>query len=92
MTQLALPDKPESATDRVARLFVAHRGCWLTMPEIVAEGGLGSWRTEISRCRQQYQMQFSNRITRSPSGKVLSSEYRLVDAGTWPHRAGKRAA
>lgn len=92
MTQTDLPLSSDSATDRVARLFAHHLGLWLSIPQIMLSGGLGAWRTEISRCRKQYGMDFANRITRGPSGKVLSSEYRCVNLGTWPDKAGRRAA
>lgn len=72
-----------SNTDKVATLFARHYRHWLDIPTIIrGGGGLGGWRTEVSRCRQQFGMRFETRITRSPSGAVVTSEYRCVDLGT----------
>lgn len=94
MTQLDLPVtvEPDSATERVARLFAARFGSWLSIPQIMPVGGQGGWRTRISDCRRQYGMRFANRITRGPGGQVVTSEYRCVDLGSWPDKAGRRAA
>lgn len=77
----------DSATQKVGRLFAGNMGRWFSIPEIIAAGGgLGGWRTEVSRLHTDYGMSFECRVTRDARGKVVTSERRCVSIGWWPNK------
>jgi hypothetical protein len=92
MTQGSLQLEPESATERTARYLAGHLWIWLTSNDLMPVSGQNGWRTELSRCRQQYGMSIVNRVTRDGSGHVLTSEYRCTGVGWYPERRIRAAS
>jgi hypothetical protein len=78
MTPQPLPLSAETRTERMASFLRGHRGQWVDALTLSSVGGVGAWRTEISRCRHDLHMDIRNRVTRDTHGRVLCSEYRLV--------------
>lgn len=89
MIQQPLNLDAENVTARTARYLVQTAGRWLTSDDLMPVAGKNAWRTELSRCRSVYGMRTQNRVTRDSTGKVLTSEYRLTDAGWYPVRRGQ---
>ena len=77
MTQATLAFAPETATDRVARLFQSRPGQDVSALELAKVGGYLAWRTEVSRARKQYHMTITPRLVRV-NGKVIESFYRWI--------------
>jgi hypothetical protein len=70
------PPRTQTATDRVASLFRSRPNQDISALELARVGGYLAWRTEVSRCRQQFGMVITCRLARDARGKVAESFYR----------------
>ena len=67
----------DTLTDRMAALFRSRAGEWLDILPLAQTGGMGGWRTEVSRCRQRFGMIIEQRMEHWPDGRNRS-QYRYV--------------
>lgn len=64
-----------SNLDRIARLFRARQGQWISALSLAKAGGLLSFRTRVSELRRLSGWDIENRVDRTPTG--AKSFYRL---------------
>jgi hypothetical protein len=62
--------------DRVAAVFLAHPGEWVSAYTLMEVGGRMAWRTRCSECRVQLGMAIENRTRKQ--GRQTISEYRYT--------------
>ena len=62
--------------DRVARLLLQRPGQWIDGRQLATIGGAYAWRTRLSECRRQLDMDIHNRQRKV--GDTIVSEYRYL--------------
>lgn len=74
--------------DRVAAHFKAHPGDWIDGKDLEVIGGRYAWRSRVSDCRRQFQMEITNRQRHATSTDgtrytISESEVSLDCIGVW---------
>ena len=70
--------KPNGITEQYATYFAARPGIWIDGRVLATVAACYGWRTEVSRCRRQLQMNIINRrryLTRPDGTRFTISEY-----------------
>jgi hypothetical protein len=71
----SLPGGAETLTHKMAAFLRQHEGEWLDILPLARVGGMGGWRTEISRCRTRFGMVIEQRMEHWDDGRNRS-QYR----------------